>query len=69
MPEGGRHVLVKLRSSQEPFPARAYADRAVLDAPAFGIAAGQACVVYDGDRVLGGGWIARAENNALKAAA
>jgi tRNA-specific 2-thiouridylase len=37
----------------------------VLDAPAEAVAPGQACVAYDGDRVLGGGWIrasdARAE--------
>ena len=30
-----------------------------LDAPAYGVAPGQAAVFYDGDdRVLGGGWIA-----------
>ena len=28
-----------------------------LDSPQHGIAPGQACVAYDGDRVLGGGWI------------
>ena len=28
-----------------------------LDAPAVGVAPGQAAVFYDGDRVLGGGWI------------
>ena len=28
-----------------------------LDAPQFGVAPGQACVVYAGDRVVGGGWI------------
>jgi len=32
-----------------------------LDSPHFGIAPGQACVFYDGTRVLGGGWITRAE--------
>jgi len=32
-----------------------------LDFPHFGIAPGQACVFYDGSRVLGGGWITRAE--------
>ena len=32
-----------------------------LDSPHFGIAPGQACVFYDGDRVLGGGWITRTE--------
>jgi len=25
----------------------------------FGVSPGQACVIYDGDRVLGGGWIER----------
>lgn len=28
-----------------------------LDAPAFGVAPGQAAVFYDGERVVGGGWI------------
>jgi tRNA-specific 2-thiouridylase len=28
-----------------------------LVAPEFGVSPGQACVFYDGDRVLGGGWI------------
>ena len=28
-----------------------------FDAPQFGVAAGQACVLYDADQVLGGGWI------------
>lgn len=31
--------------------------RVVFDEPQFGIAPGQAVVCYDGDRVLGGGWI------------
>jgi tRNA-specific 2-thiouridylase len=30
-----------------------------LVAPEHGVAPGQACVIYDGERVLGGGWIAR----------
>jgi tRNA-specific 2-thiouridylase len=29
-------------------------------APESAVAPGQACVLYDGSRVLGGGWIARA---------
>ena len=61
----GRAVTVKLRSTQEPAPARIVADRAgatiLLDQPQYGIAPGQAAVVYDGTRVLGGGWIAAAE--------
>ncbi|HEX6986885.1 MAG TPA: tRNA 2-thiouridine(34) synthase MnmA [Planctomycetaceae bacterium] len=31
--------------------------RATFDEPQYGVAPGQACVLYDGDRVLGGGWI------------
>jgi tRNA-specific 2-thiouridylase len=31
----------------------------MLETPETGVAPGQACVIYDGPRVLGGGWIAR----------
>jgi len=31
----------------------------VLDEPELGVAPGQACVFYQGERVLGGGWIDR----------
>ncbi len=62
--DGGIRVAVKLRSAQPPAAAtlRLDGDRglALLDEPAFGIAPGQACVAYDGDRLLGGGRIARA---------
>ena len=27
------------------------------DVPVYGVAPGQACVCYDGERLLGGGWI------------
>jgi tRNA-uridine 2-sulfurtransferase len=54
--------LVKLRAREQPQPAwvRGTADGAevTLDAPALP-AAGQACVFYGGDRVLGGGFIRR----------
>jgi tRNA-uridine 2-sulfurtransferase len=64
-PRDGLPVSVKLRSAQTPMKARFRLDgdgggEALLDEPAFGVAAGQACVVYDGTRVLGGGWIRRA---------
>jgi tRNA-specific 2-thiouridylase len=63
MPSGALRCAVKLRSAQPPVPAtlalRGATAEAVLDDPAFGVAPGQACVCYDGDRVLGGGWIAR----------
>lgn len=58
-------MVVKMRSAQKPQAARIVSregDRALvrLNAPYEGIAPGQACVLYDGDRVLGGGWIAAA---------
>ncbi len=56
------NVRVKVRSAQPPVAAAfhpADANRATIAlADAYeGIAPGQACVVYAGDRVLGGGWI------------
>ena len=55
---------VRIRSTRPPAPAQLWprADgtvEAVLDEPEEGVAPGQACVFYDGARVLGGGWIAR----------
>jgi tRNA-uridine 2-sulfurtransferase len=59
-------VAAKLRSAQPPVAATLHlrdegADNAelVLDAPAGAVAPGQAAVLYDGDRVLGGGRIRR----------
>ncbi len=62
-PEVERACTVKLRAGETPRPARIVrsADGGVsvrLDAPA-SAAPGQACVFYDGDRVLGGGFILR----------
>jgi tRNA-specific 2-thiouridylase len=61
----GLSVEAKLRSTHTPVAAlyRPFEkDCAVvfLDTPQFGIAKGQACVLYHGDKVLGGGWIANA---------
>ena len=66
--EGGTEVQVKLRSAQPAVRATLRLDgggRAVVDlaAPQYGVAPGQACVAYDGDRVLGGGWIERAQSD------
>lgn len=64
-PEEGREVLVKWRSAQQPKPALFFlrgdgtAEVEMLDAQD-AIAPGQACVAYEGDRMLGGGWITRA---------
>ena len=65
---GGVPVAAKLRSAQPPVPAMLYPAAAgaaggeaelVLDAAAGAVAPGQAAVLYDGERVLGGGWIRR----------
>jgi len=63
----GRRVAVKLRSASEPAAATLYplsegGAEVVLDTAQFGISPGQAAVCYEGTRVLGGGWIAAAEN-------
>ncbi|HVH80583.1 MAG TPA: aminomethyltransferase beta-barrel domain-containing protein, partial [Stellaceae bacterium] len=59
-----RKVSAKLRSTQPPAPATLHASEheeaeLELDAPAGAVAPGQAAVLYDGERVLGGGWITR----------
>jgi tRNA-specific 2-thiouridylase len=62
-PAAETRCTVKLRSAQPPVAAMVALSgedgRATLDEPAFGVAPGQACVFYDGARLLGGGWIAR----------
>jgi tRNA-uridine 2-sulfurtransferase len=63
--EPGMAVAAKLRSTQLPVRARFYPSGnkedavLVLDAPAGAVAPGQAAVLYDGERLLGGGWIRR----------
>ncbi len=54
-------LTAKVRSLAKPVPARLAGDRLVFDSPEYGVAPGQAAVLYDGDRVLGGGWIAETE--------
>jgi tRNA-uridine 2-sulfurtransferase len=53
----GRPVLAKVRSLAKPVPARMAGEWLQFDTPEFGVSPGQAAVLYDGDRVLGGGWI------------
>ncbi len=68
IPEGGLTVMVKVRSSRPPVPALLLPDelrdtaRVVVAAAETGVSPGQACVFYDGTRVLGGGWIARSRS-------
>lgn len=57
---------VKVRSTRPPVPAKVYLEeagcaRVVFANSEYGIAAGQACVFYKDNRVLGGGWILRDE--------
>jgi tRNA-specific 2-thiouridylase len=59
-------VTVKLRAPHQAAAAMLRGlddDRAeiILDTPEAAIAPGQACVIYHGERVLGGGWIERPE--------
>jgi len=58
----GREILVRVRSTREPVPAKLAIDAGwsvLLDVPEEGVAPGQAAVFYDPrtTRVLGGGWI------------
>ena len=57
-----RVCTIKVRSMQDAQTGRVIPDGqgaaiVTLDASATGVAPGQACVLYDGPRVLGGGWI------------
>ncbi len=67
VPADGLAARVKLRSTQAPLPARVFASadgggaEVVLEEAEAGVAPGQACVIYDGERLLGGGWITRAD--------
>ncbi|MEQ1597557.1 MAG: tRNA methyl transferase PRC-barrel domain-containing protein, partial [Casimicrobium sp.] len=53
----GRQVWAKVRSLAKPVPGRLEGDWLRFDSDEYGVAPGQAAVLYDGDRVLGGAWI------------
>jgi tRNA-specific 2-thiouridylase len=56
--EGQREgMTVKVRSLAKPVPARFDGETVRFDSPEYGVSPGQAAVLYDGDRLLGGGWI------------
>ena len=62
----GFACAVKLRPAQAPVAATVHGGpegtaEVVLDEPEHGVAPGQACVFYDGERVMGGGWIRGAD--------
>jgi tRNA-specific 2-thiouridylase len=61
-PSAGLEAEVRLRSAHRPVSAVVYGRgksgaEVVFAEPEAGVAPGQACVIYDGERVLGGGWI------------
>jgi len=51
-------VTVKVRSLAPPVAASIDGEWVRFGRPEYGVAPGQAAVVYDGSRLLGGGWIA-----------
>ena len=64
-PADGARIAARIRYRTPAAPAtvrREAGDSFLLDfdEPQFAIAPGQAAVLYDGDEVLGGGWIERA---------
>jgi tRNA-specific 2-thiouridylase len=63
-PASDLKLKVKLRSTQLPLSASVSLcgnnmAKVVLDDTQGAVAPGQACVFYDGERVMGGGWIMR----------
>lgn len=69
---GGAHhgpLTAKVRSLAMPVPARFDGMRVVFTHPEYGVAPGQAAVLYDDQRVLGGGWIASTERAEIALAA
>ncbi len=53
----GRQVMAKVRSMAKPVAAHLDGEWLRFESGEYGVAPGQAAVLYDGDRVLGGGWI------------
>ncbi len=70
----GIGAIVKVRSTQPGTAARVFtagagAAEVVLETGEEGVSPGQACVFYDEDRVLGGGWVSTTETMLDRAAA
>jgi len=61
-------VTAKVRSLAKPVPALFDGETIRFARPEYGVAPGQAAVLYEGDRVLGGGWIAETVAAVLEAA-
>ena len=69
IPEDGIDIMVKVRSTRPAEEAKLYKgqkqDEAyfLLKRPEYGVSSGQAAVFYHEDRLLGGGWITKAETS------
>jgi tRNA-uridine 2-sulfurtransferase len=59
--EEQREVSVKVRSLAAAVPALREGEWVRFAHPEYGVAPGQAAVLYDGNRLLGGGWIAETQ--------
>jgi tRNA-specific 2-thiouridylase len=59
--EEQREVSTKVRSLAPPAPAVRDGEWVRFAKPEYGVAPGQAAVLYDGTRLLGGGWIAETQ--------
>ncbi len=53
----GRPIMAKVRSMAKPVEATLDGEWLRFDNPEYGVAPGQAAVLYDGEHVLGGAWI------------
>ena len=60
--EDQRDVSVKVRSLAPPVPATRDGERVIFAQAEYGVAPGQAAAVYEGTRLLGGGWISETES-------
>jgi tRNA-specific 2-thiouridylase len=61
-------LTAKVRSLARPAPARLQGDMLCFETPEYGVSPGQAAVIYEGERVLGGGWIEETVAAELEAA-
>ena len=52
-----RGLAAKVRSLARPVPATFDGETVTFDVPEYGVSPGQAAVLYEGNRLLGGGWI------------
>ena len=59
-PDPGQAISARIRHKGHMLPATLDGDVVRFDEPAWAVAPGQAVVLYEGDAVLGGGWITEA---------